>query len=72
MLVAWYWAAQIAGSLGLGDLNITQNSDLLITLLALLVAALCRCIVMARLVVLNKKQLQLNPANGIARYYLAQ
>ena len=48
-LVAMYWAAQVVGLLGLGDINSTFLDDLLFNIAALFLAVSCRSFVMCRL-----------------------
>ena len=47
-LVALYWASQLVGTLGLGDINCTYYTDALWTFIALFIAVLCRCGIMCR------------------------
>ena len=47
-LVALYWASQLVGTLGLGDINCTYYTDALWTFIALFIAVLWRCGIMCR------------------------
>ena len=64
-MIAWYWAAQIWGSLGLGDINVTQTNDLIFTLVCLYIAVLSRCAVMCRSVK-HVKARQINNFTGVS------
>ena len=47
-IIAIYWASQVIGTLGLGDINTTLFTDLVYNITALFVALLFRCTIMCR------------------------
>ena len=47
-LVGLYWASQMVGTLGMGDINCTFDEDLFYNFCALFIAVLCRCAIMCR------------------------
>ena len=47
-IIALYWASQVIGTLGLGDINTTIFEDLVYNNVALFIALLCRCLIMCR------------------------
>ena len=52
-LVSLYWASQVVGTLGMGDINTTFFADTMYNFCALFVAVLFRCVIMCRLLNLH-------------------
>ena len=48
-LVSVYWASQLVGTLGMGDINVHRNEELLLNFVALFIAVIFRCGIMCRL-----------------------